>query len=256
MGDLRAIPLSPDIPGRPWLPAMPGRYDGFGSFARRARAKRPDRIVRPVPFEEPKDESREDVEAIRRRQRPWQNDPPEVSDHGVPEDRKAWLGRIRDMAQALRAGERALVHCGAGGARRGRAQGAGDLDRSRKASGNAKAAGADRPDGRVPAFRGVNRGSGRKRGPGMSPTVEKPERNGAMSKILPVLAATLLMLAGCAGIDQRTGQRTLVGGAVGAAAGAAAGVLTGGIVTKTVVGGAAGAVGGLVYDQLNKSGAD
>lgn len=76
-----------------------------------------------------------------------------------------------------------------------------------------------------------------------------------MKKAFYVLAAALPLLAGCAGVDHRTGQRTLVGGAVGAAAGAAAGVLTGGIVTKTVVGGAAGAVGGLVYDQLKKSGA-
>jgi protein tyrosine phosphatase len=42
-----------------------------------------------------------------------------VVDYGVPEDLEAYLGLVREIADALRAGERVLVHCAGGCGRSG-----------------------------------------------------------------------------------------------------------------------------------------
>lgn len=70
---------------------------------------------------------------------------------------------------------------------------------------------------------------------------------------LVVVAVLFAGLTGCAGLDDKSGERTLTGAAVGAGVGATVGLLTGGVVSKAVTGAAAGAVGGLVYDQLKKN---
>lgn len=70
---------------------------------------------------------------------------------------------------------------------------------------------------------------------------------------LAIIGVVLTALSACAGLDDRSGERTLTGAAVGAGVGATAGLLTGGFVSKTLTGAAAGAVGGLVYDQVKKN---
>ena len=73
------------------------------------------------------------------------------------------------------------------------------------------------------------------------------------------LAMALILvagLAGCAGVDNTSGQRTLTGAAVGAGVGAGAGLLTGGVLGKAATGAAAGAAGGLIYDQVKKNNDD
>jgi osmotically inducible lipoprotein OsmB len=69
---------------------------------------------------------------------------------------------------------------------------------------------------------------------------------------LAIVGVVLTGLTACAGLDDKSGERTLTGAAVGAGVGATAGLLTGGFVGKTVTGAAAGAAGGLVYDQIKK----
>lgn len=68
------------------------------------------------------------------------------------------------------------------------------------------------------------------------------------------LAALLVIgaLAGCANVDDTTGERAGTGAAVGAASGAAIGILTGDFLTRTVQGAAVGAAGGFIYDQVKK----
>jgi hypothetical protein len=73
---------------------------------------------------------------------------------------------------------------------------------------------------------------------------------------LASVGVVLVGLTGCAGLDDKSGERTLTGAAVGAGVGATVGLLTGGFVSKAVTGAAAGAVGGLVYDQIKKNGKD
>lgn len=71
-----------------------------------------------------------------------------------------------------------------------------------------------------------------------------------------LMALTLsggLGLAGCAGIDTDTRDRTLTGAAVGAGSGAAVGLLTGRPLNQALTGALAGGVGGLIYDQIRKS---
>ncbi|MDX6751647.1 hypothetical protein SH611_17720 [Geminicoccaceae bacterium 1502E] len=75
-----------------------------------------------------------------------------------------------------------------------------------------------------------------------------------MRRILCVLALLpALATAGCASLDDRSGERTLAGAAIGGAGGAALGLLTGGIVGKAALGAVAGAAGGLTYDQIQKN---
>jgi len=72
-----------------------------------------------------------------------------------------------------------------------------------------------------------------------------------MRRTTVVLLAGLL-LAGCAGADQNTAQRTMNGAGLGALSGLAIGAVVGSAGTGAAVGAIAGATGGLVYDQISK----
>lgn len=115
----REVPLPPDVPGGLWLDEMPGRHEPFDAFRNWARQYRLERVVRLSPLEEAQHKSPGYFEAIRGGGLPWRDDPLEVPDFGVPHDREAWLDKVREIAGALRAGERVLVHCGAGIGRTG-----------------------------------------------------------------------------------------------------------------------------------------
>jgi osmotically inducible lipoprotein OsmB len=81
------------------------------------------------------------------------------------------------------------------------------------------------------------------------------ERRRQMRKLARLASVAVLALGvtACAGLDDRSGERTLTGAAIGAGVGAGAGLLTGGFIGKTVTGAAAGAAGGLIYDQIKKN---
>ena len=70
---------------------------------------------------------------------------------------------------------------------------------------------------------------------------------------LAVLAASGLLLAGCAGMGD-TEQRVLTGAAIRAGAGAGLGAVTGGlsIPAGAIIGAGAGAVNGLAVDAIKK----
>lgn len=69
---------------------------------------------------------------------------------------------------------------------------------------------------------------------------------------LPLLAAAVLTLAGCQGMDADTGGRTVGGAAVGAAGGAVIGALTGNAGKGAAIGAVTGAASGVIYDQYKK----
>ncbi len=72
-----------------------------------------------------------------------------------------------------------------------------------------------------------------------------------MRRTIVVLLAGLLM-AGCAGTDQKTTERTVSGAGIGALSGLAIGAMTGSAGKGAAVGAIAGATGGLIYDQISK----
>jgi len=75
-----------------------------------------------------------------------------------------------------------------------------------------------------------------------------------MKKLLTVgiLAITISITAGCAGMSQ-TQQRTLTGGALGAAGGAAIGAISGNAAMGAAIGGAAGVGAGYLYGKHKES---
>ena len=72
-----------------------------------------------------------------------------------------------------------------------------------------------------------------------------------MRRVAIILAAGAL-LAGCAGADQNTAQRTMNGAGLGALSGLAIGAIAGNAGRGAAIGAIAGATGGLVYDQISK----
>ena len=71
-------------------------------------------------------------------------------------------------------------------------------------------------------------------------------------KIIILLTAAMLFVAGCAGLSD-TQQRTGTGAAAGAAAGAAIGSFYGSAGAGAAIGAAVGGAGGYIYDQHVKS---
>lgn len=63
---------------------------------------------------------------------------------------------------------------------------------------------------------------------------------------------TCLVVAACAGADQRTTERTVGGAGLGALSGLAIGAITGNAGKGAAIGAVAGATGGLIYDQISK----
>lgn len=115
----REVPLPSGVSGRLYLHAMPGRYEEFREALAHARQLGIDRAVRLTPLEEVASKSPDYARAIAEGDLPWRDDPLEVPDYSVPEDSEAWIAKVVDIARALRAGERVLVHCGAGIGRTG-----------------------------------------------------------------------------------------------------------------------------------------
>lgn len=115
----REVALPPGVSGRLHLHAMPGRHEPFDDVLVHARALAIRRVVRLTPLEEVEAKSPDYARALRAGALPWRDDPLEVPDYGVPEDGEAWMAKAVDIAGALRAGERVLVHCGAGIGRTG-----------------------------------------------------------------------------------------------------------------------------------------
>jgi protein-tyrosine phosphatase len=98
---------------------MPGRYEPFEQARAAIIGKRIGRVVCLTPSDEIEAKSPDYHRALLQGGVPWQHIAHPVTDFGVPEDRSAFRLLAQDIANALRAGESILIHCGAGIGRTG-----------------------------------------------------------------------------------------------------------------------------------------
>ena len=114
-------PLLPEVPGRIWLGAMPGRLETWASFVAEAQARGVTRIVCLTPRHEVASLAPAYHLAIRQGTLPfaWQSLP--MRDLGLADQAQLFREGIEAVAQALHAGEGVLLHCAAGIGRTGTA---------------------------------------------------------------------------------------------------------------------------------------
>ena len=115
----RALPLPDTIPGRLWLHSMPGRREFWGDFLDEARLRQLNLVVCLNPLEEVAELSAGYYKAIREGRLPfrWMHVP--MRDFGLAAETEAFRQGVTQLAQGLRLGDRALVHCAAGMGRTG-----------------------------------------------------------------------------------------------------------------------------------------
>ena len=115
----REVRLPQGVHGRLFLHAMPARTETWAEFVAVARAHGLTRMVSLTAEAEIAQKSAAYAEAVRRGELPCTRVSLPVPDFGVPEERTAFAELSREVAAQLRAGERVLVHCGAGIGRTG-----------------------------------------------------------------------------------------------------------------------------------------
>ncbi|PIM52564.1 phosphatase [Roseateles chitinivorans] len=115
----RPLPLPDDIPGRLWLQSMPGRREPWSAFLDEARLNRLDMLVCLNPLEEVAELSPAYHKAVAQGRMPfrWLHVP--MRDFGLAADAAAFRQGVEQVAQGLRMGDRALLHCAAGMGRTG-----------------------------------------------------------------------------------------------------------------------------------------
>jgi len=115
----RPLPLPDDVPGRLWLQSMPGRREPWSAFLDEARLNRLDMLVCLNPLEEVAELSPPYHKAVAQGRMPfrWLHVP--MRDFGLAADAAAFRQGVEQVAQGLRMGDRALLHCAAGMGRTG-----------------------------------------------------------------------------------------------------------------------------------------
>jgi len=116
---LRWVPLPPEVRGRLYLSAMPGRYGAWTRDQEALFGKGTDLIVALTSLDEIRRNSPEYAQAIESGRLPWKFEHFPILDFGAPADRAAFLGLARSVAASLQGGENVVIHCGAGIGRTG-----------------------------------------------------------------------------------------------------------------------------------------
>ncbi|MES2940701.1 MAG: tyrosine-protein phosphatase [Pseudomonadota bacterium] len=118
---LRPVVLPPDVPGRLWLSAMPGRFEAWSSFETQAQRADLALVVCLTPRAEMSELSPRYHAAVAGGTVPfrWLHLP--IRNFGVPEDGAGFRREVGAIADALRRGESVLLHCAAGMGRTGTA---------------------------------------------------------------------------------------------------------------------------------------
>lgn len=115
----RPLPLPDEIAGRLWLQSMPGRRESWPAFLDEARLNQLNLVVCLNPLEEVAELSPSYHKAIAEGRLPfrWLHVP--MRDFGLASDAAAFRHGVEQIAQGLRLGDRALLHCAAGMGRTG-----------------------------------------------------------------------------------------------------------------------------------------
>ncbi len=115
----RPVSLPPGVTGRLYLHSLPGRYEPFAQAHAALERRGVTAVVSLLSLEEIQRKSAEYAEAVKSQTLPcaWEALP--IPDFGVPSDREEFGALVERLAKALRAGERVLIHCGAGIGRTG-----------------------------------------------------------------------------------------------------------------------------------------
>lgn len=116
---LRRVGLPGGIPGGLYLDGMPGRTRPLECVWGELRRERIDLIVCLADLAEVRAKSLAYSVAIQAKTVPCAHRVLAIPDWGVPRDRQAFWALAMEVAARLRAGERVLVHCGAGIGRTG-----------------------------------------------------------------------------------------------------------------------------------------
>lgn len=115
----REVLLPPGVSGHLYVMRMPGRFGNFAGESSELAALGIDTALCLAPLEEIQQEAPEYAAAIQAGALPWQQRMLPVPDFGVPPDLDTALAHVRAAAEALKAGRRLLLHCGAGIGRSG-----------------------------------------------------------------------------------------------------------------------------------------
>ena len=119
MGMFRRVDLPTGVGGFLVLHSMPGRNEPLQKVWQEIDEVRIDCIVSLASLGEAREKSPEYANAVADGGVPCDRLEFAVVDFGVPDDRAAFFAFARDLAGRLRAGQRLLIHCGAGVGRTG-----------------------------------------------------------------------------------------------------------------------------------------
>jgi protein-tyrosine phosphatase len=117
----RPLAISPDISGRIWLAAMPGRLEPWSDFLAELRERGITRVVCLTPRHEISAFSPAYAAALARPDLPFAWQLLAMRDLGLADQAQAFRDGITSIAQAVRAGDAVLLHCAAGIGRTGTA---------------------------------------------------------------------------------------------------------------------------------------
>ncbi len=115
----RPLPLPDAVPGRLWLQSMPGRRESWGAFLDEARLNQLNLVVCLNPLEEVAELSPAYHKAVAEGRLPWRWMHVPMRDFGLASDVAAFRQGVEQIANGLRLGDRALLHCAAGMGRTG-----------------------------------------------------------------------------------------------------------------------------------------
>ena len=115
----RKLGLPAGVSGSLFLHSMPGRNEPLEDAVAELRRLGISRIISLAPLSEIRTKSPAYGQAIEASALPAVLSSCPISDRGVPENRAEFLNSVDETASALRAGQKLLLHCGAGIGRTG-----------------------------------------------------------------------------------------------------------------------------------------
>jgi protein-tyrosine phosphatase len=115
----RPVPLPDDVPGSLWLASMPGRFEPWSAFEAEAKQAGLTLVVCLTPSAEIAELSPRYHALVSRGALPFRWVQVPIGNFGTPSDAPLFRRRVGEIADALRAGEKVMMHCAAGLGRTG-----------------------------------------------------------------------------------------------------------------------------------------